>query len=636
MSEEDVNFEDLIRAVCGDHATKPSELDARRQVRRYERIRLDLANRGEDPTRGIDTRDPLRLVDDENARMVWQAEIAGLGTFIWTAQTNALVCSRQMAEMLGYPPKLLRDTADLYFQLIYPDDSRQFRRAFANAWEQKIQSRLNHRIVRADGEIRHLQCTVEVLATGSDVPVGLIGTVQDVTEAVQSERALDRARRQLETMYATVGENLADRDPHTRLFNRRRFVAELQHAQRRGNGAVLLIGVGGLGDINVEHGPEAGDDVVLTVAQMLQEVITPPELVARIGGAEFAVLLGGRGVAETTAIAHNFLRVLQTPMIAAARNQLTTCVGLVNFSDYGSPTAEDILMDADQALYDAKQSGRDVVVAPEPCTVSATSRRRRWQTRIETAMRQDLFDLHEEPILDLATNVVSRHELLLRLWEWNEPMTPSSFLPTAERLGAIVDIDRYVIERAIELVANDRSDRNFHVNLSGSSICEPGLPEFVRGLIHDHRADARRLTFEVTETAFIGSMSAAREFGDVLRSMGCQLALDDFGSGFASLTHLKHLPFDIVKIDGDFITRIRENAVDQIMVRSLADMCSQLGIITIAEYVPDESTLALLRACGIDMAQGDAVGRSVPTRQVGTRGIRHIRTFDHPEPGAML
>jgi diguanylate cyclase (GGDEF)-like protein/PAS domain S-box-containing protein len=616
MSDGQLRFEDLLRSVGGGPDARLSELEARRHVRRFHRHRLDLLARGEDPTLGIDVRDPLRLVDDESARMVWQAEIAGLGTFTWTARTGELLCSHHMAAMLGYSPAPIHDTIERYFQRLHPDDTRRVRRQFAAAWADQSQHRLTHRVLTITGEIRHLQCTLEVLADAADAPIGLIGTVQDVTEAVRSAQALDRNRRQLETMYTAVGESLADHDPHTRLFNRRRFVAELQHAQRRGHGSVLLVGVSGLRDINLTHGPEAGDDAILTVAGMLRAVVGPPDLVGRIGGAEFGVLLGHADASMAAAVGRDLLRVLHTPVIAAAHHQLTARVGVVSFAGAEGVAAEDILADAHEALYAATEDDRDLLEAPPPSTVSAARRRARWRERTEEAIRKGLLDLDAQPILDLSTNTVNRYELLLRLSEWNEPMTPSSFIPTAERLGTIVMLDQYVIERAVELVAQDRSDRRLHVNLSGRSMCEPGLPDFVRGLIRDRRADARRLTFEVTETAFISNMTAARQFAEVVRAMGCQLALDDFGSGFASLAHLKHLPFDIVKIDGDFITGLCNTTIDQIMVRSLASLCSQLGIVTVAEFVQDEATLAAIAACGIDMAQGFAVGRSVPYRQV--------------------
>ena len=194
-----------------------------------------------------------------------------------------------------------------------------------------------------------------------------------------------------------------------------------------------------------------------------------------------------------------------------------------------------------------------------------------------------------------------------------------------------MDLDRYVIERAIDLVAADRSNTQFHLNLSGRSVCEPRLLDFVDNLVRSHHADPRRLTFEITETALISNMTAARRFADGLRQMQCQLALDDFGSGYASLAHLKYLPFDVVKIDGDLISGILDNAADKIMVRSLANMCSQLGIRTVAEFVSDEQTLAALSSYGVDFAQGFAVGRPVPTAEIEFPTSKPSETYGPPE-----
>ena len=623
-----MNFEELLRQSCDDPGTKPTEIEIRRNLRRFERLRLEYQANGTDPTAGLDVGDPLRLLNDEEARMAWQAEVAGLATFTWNATTKRLLWSNQMSAILGYEPGQMTPSADRFFERVHHEDEGLVRRELARAWAEQMPTQVEHRVVIASGEVRHLQCVVEVLVDNMSVPIGLVGTVQDITETVQNRRALERANRRLETMLTVVGESLADRDPHTRLFNRRRFVGELEHELRQGPGGVLLIGLEGLRDINDRQGHEVGDDVLLTVAKMIGDAVRPTDVVARIGGHEFAVLLGRTSRTNTLSAAQKLLHTLRTPVLAAAHQPITSRVGIVCFDASETLVAEDVLMDADQALYEAKDDDLTLFEAPPQRSIPATERRKRWQQRMDEAMRRDLFDLHAQPILDLTSNTVTRHELLLRLSEWNEPVTPSSFLPTAERLGTIVALDRYVIERAIDLVAADKSNTQFHINLSGRSVCEPRLLDFVDNLVRSRHADPRRLTFEITETALISNMTAARRFADGLRQMQCQLALDDFGSGYASLAHLKYLPFDVVKIDGDLIGGILDNAADKIMVRSLANMCSQLGIHTVAEFVSDEQTLAALSSYGVDFAQGFAVGRPVPTAEIeipDQQAVRDIR-----------
>jgi len=213
-----------------------------------------------------------------------------------------------------------------------------------------------------------------------------------------------------------------------------------------------------------------------------------------------------------------------------------------------------------------------------------------------------------------ATGEVTQQELLLRMREGDQLVAPEMFLYIAERHGLGPSIDRWVIHAAVELAAARTSGDQplLEVNLSGDSLGDPDLPTFIAAELRDHHVDPQELVFEVTETAAIENMDVARNFVSQISDLGCGFALDDFGAGFGSFYYLKYLPFDYIKIDGEFIRQLPANPADRLIVTAIVTAAHGLGKRTIAEYVGDRQTVALLRELGVDFAQGHFIGRPLP------------------------
>jgi EAL domain-containing protein (putative c-di-GMP-specific phosphodiesterase class I) len=233
------------------------------------------------------------------------------------------------------------------------------------------------------------------------------------------------------------------------------------------------------------------------------------------------------------------------------------------------------------------------------------------------AIEGDKFILYCQPIMDLKTNEAVQYELLLRLpmGEGSEPLAPNSFLYVAERFGIILAIDSWVVRKAIALIGEyARSGRSLtlHVNLSGKSIADPKLAAFIENALADGGIDPSHLVFELTETAAIANLPQARVFADRMRRCGCRLALDNFGAGLASFYYLKNFPFDYLKIDGEFIRRLSENPIDQLVVKAIVCIAQGMGIKTVAEFVPDANAVHMLRDSGVDFAQGYHIGLPRP------------------------
>jgi len=243
-----------------------------------------------------------------------------------------------------------------------------------------------------------------------------------------------------------------------------------------------------------------------------------------------------------------------------------------------------------------------------------------WLPRLRHALTEDLFVLHFQPIVSLADGAVSCHEALLRLAD--EPdgslVRPSCFLPFAERSGLIREIDRMVLAKTLELLGTrcvcdpGGAPTAVAVNLSALSVIDPSLLAHLECELECHRVDPALLMLEVTETVAITDMPAARAFCAGALALGCSVALDDFGSGYGSFQYLRHLPFSHLKIDGEFIRGLPSSHTDQLVVQALAGLVRGMGRETIAEFVADEHTIEILRAFGVDYAQGFQVGRPRP------------------------
>ncbi|HEV3284256.1 MAG TPA: EAL domain-containing protein [Solirubrobacteraceae bacterium] len=238
--------------------------------------------------------------------------------------------------------------------------------------------------------------------------------------------------------------------------------------------------------------------------------------------------------------------------------------------------------------------------------------RRPWLARLRRALENDLFELHYQPIVSLSEGRITHWEALVRLAD--EPhgrlVAPASFLPAAERYGLVRDIDRLVLRRVAELLANGgERTPTVTVNVSALSATDGGMLMEVERHIRTLGFDPSRLVLEVTETAAISDMRRARDFCEHVQRLGCAVALDDFGSGFGSFQYLKHLPFDYLKIDGGFIRGLPSSPTDQLVVKALVGVVRGMGRRTIAEFVGDTATLRMLHDYGVDYAQGYAVGR---------------------------
>ncbi|HEX4867512.1 MAG TPA: EAL domain-containing protein [Acidimicrobiales bacterium] len=451
-------------------------------------------------------------------------------------------------------------------------------------------------------------------------PDGVITTFHDITE----ERSTRETLASTEAAATVAAEALswqALHDPLTELPNRAHFVervtAALDHARHSGaTTAVLSLGLDRFKQINDTMGHEAGDHVLLEVAQRLRGVLRAGDVVARLGGDEFIVLaevLADRS--EATFLAERLRDVVSAPIWLPQGNlTLTASVGIAFDVDHRPST---LLRDADTALHKAKEHGRDRSEIFDDSLRAEAIRRAAAEQILRSALDEDGLRVLYQPIVDLATGRVVEVEALLRIvGPHRELLTPASFITIAEETGLIVPIGAGVLDDACAQMRRwqdelgDQAPGRVSVNLAARQLTRL-FPAVVEASLERHGIRPEALTFELTETALIEAGRDALSTIEHLHDLGVRFAIDDFGTGYSSLAYLKRFPVDIVKIDRTFTKGLGTQQDDTEIVRAVLALAHSLGLTCVAEGVETAEQLQLLHELGCEHAQGYLLSRPV-------------------------
>lgn len=460
---------------------------------------------------------------------------------------------------------------------------------------------------RSDGTTFPIELNVSEARIGKRL---LVAIARDITER---KRAEDKLRQ------------LADTDALTGLLNRDAFEKEvdnhIRYSARYGTGgSILYIDLDNFKYMNDTLGSRAGDELLVAIAGLLRGRLRKTDLLARLGGDEFGLLLHGAHSSKIKTVADDVLFLIANHPFVIERQRLsaTASIGVAEIQE--GVTAGELIARADQARYKAKDLGRNRVAYYDVDEEPRGDVSRVWSDRVREAIELGRFVLHAQPILDMASNEVSQYELLIRMrGDDGELVPPAAFLETAERFNLIQGLDRWVAQQAIRLIeSHKRAGRDLilEVNLSGRTLADQEFATALGREITRAGIDPSNLIFEVTETAAVADIEQARRFADSLTQMGCQFALDDFGSGFASFYYLKHLPISVLKIDGEFVKDLPRMPNDRLIVKALVEVAEGMGMKTVAEFVEDQATLEILRDLGVTYAQGYHIGRPGPVGEL--------------------
>lgn len=474
-------------------------------------------------------------------------------------------------------------------------------------WRGEMQNR------RKDGSLYTEEQTITPVRQDDGAITHFVAIKQDITDRIRQQEQI---------------QHLARHDLLTDLPNRQVLQENLEQAVDRARhgrpSALLLLDVDDFKVVNEAGGHAAGDQVLVSLAHLLSTHLRPEDVLTRTGGDEFGVVVTDVTAQEARIVAERLRKAADGFHFLAGDCSCDPSISLGVAPINGELALPEIMNLAVRALYTAKHLGKNRVVLLEPSDehdpdlVHAGV----WLPRIREALRNGRFRLHFQQVVRLATDQPEYWEVLVRLLDAREAVTPPAvFIPAAERFGLMPQVDRYVVEQILPMLKDSPSLRLF-VNLSGTSLGDDSLLTFIEERLHECPLAPGQLVFEITETAAVRDMDRAQHWMERLKRLGCLFALDDFGAGLSSFYHLRRLPVDYVKIDGSFVRNLDSDPACRAIVQALAAVAHSLDKVVVAEWVESEAVALLLAGLGVEFGQGYYWGQPAPE-------IGHLRS-PHP------
>lgn len=429
----------------------------------------------------------------------------------------------------------------------------------------------------------------------------------------------------------------AAHDALTGLINRAEFERHLVSLLKEGSGGVdehvlCYLDLDQFKIVNDSCGHIAGDELLRQLASLFRSRVRDSDLLARLGGDEFGVILHKCNVTEALQVAESIRALVEDFRFSWQDKTFAVgvSIGLVPLDGLGNSLGN-LLGAADAACYSAKDAGRNRVhvYQPDDRQLLARQGEMQWVNRIRSALDEDRLRLYVQPIVPLNVKdaLVPRYEVLVRMLdEKGDIIPPGAFMPAAERYNVTSSIDRWVVANTLAWIGDNArrsggQPGHYSINLSADSVTDSDFLAFVLDCIERCKVPSESICFEITETNAIANLSSAITFIERLKAIGCQFALDDFGSGVSSFGYLKNLPVDFIKIDGAFVRDICSDSTARVMVGSIHNIGKEMGLKTVAEYVESREILDELRELGINYAQGFYLGKPSPLATTLT-GVR--------------
>ncbi len=486
------------------------------------------------------------------------------------------------------------------------------------------------RMAHADGRTLVVEGTLTDLLADPAVN-GWVLTVRDVTDAHVMQEQLT---------YQAFHDSL------TGLANRHLFADRLAHALRRRNGApeqqvVLFCDLDDFKNVNDSLGHGVGDRLLVAVGERITAAIREGDTAARLGGDEFAVLMEGAEISTANAVADRLLHSLRDPVVVdGVPLSVSASIGMAAAMS-GSATSDEVLRNADVAMYWAKDRGKATVAVYDRGLHAQASARLAMRTDLKRAIREDELVLHYQPKIELATGRITGFEALVR---WDHPeqglLAPMEFVPTAEQTGTIVSLGGWVLDRACRAAAGMQTGEHrptIAVNVAAQQLAEDDFITQVTSTLTAAGLAPDRLVLEITESVLLGDLDTAVERLAALRELGIRIAIDDFGTGYSSLAYLARLPVDVLKVDKSFVDQVITGAHGASVTEAIITMGQRLGLVTVAEGVELPEQAAWLQQLGCTLGQGYLWSRPVElcaARHLLHEDVRVPYRETRPEPAA--
>jgi len=413
-------------------------------------------------------------------------------------------------------------------------------------------------------------------------------------------------------------QNLAVHDTITGLYNRYEFEKRLSFALKysskaAGQGIMCYVDLDQFKIVNDTSGHAAGDELLKHISLILEKGVGEKDIVARLGGDEFGILFLGKSLDKVTKMCNQILRSIKEYRFSYDGKifVIGASMGLVPI-ERDCCTLVDIIAAADSACYEAKEKGRNCIYIASRDDTKMQEKRgeMQWLAKLTQALDKKMFKLYVQPIKSLQhESSIAHYEVLVRLEDVDgKIISPMAFIPPAERYGMMQALDRWIIEEVFKEYTklHEKSGKlfSFSINLSGNSLNDNTLSEFIQKMFERYHVPFQSICFEVTETAAVSNLTTALKFLKTMRKLGCKFSLDDFGSGLSSFSYLQNLPVDYLKVDGAFVRDIDVNMVNRAMVKSINEISHVMGMKTICEFVENEEVERVLKEMNVDFAQG--------------------------------
>ncbi len=553
-------------------------------------------------------------------------EGANDGIWDWDLENDQIYYSPRWKHLLGYNEDEVREDPDEWFKRIHPDDLPVVKSSIeAHLTGQSSHIETEFRMQHKNGTYLWVMARGNAIHTNGSRPHRVAGSMTDISRHKLAESRL---------MHEALHDKL------TNLPNRALFVDRLYQAIKRSKRhenevfAVLFLDLDRFKVINDSLGHLAGDKMLITIAERLEGCVRTEDTVARMGGDEFALLIASlNDPLEVVQVANRIQRELSTPFLVDGQPVYTTCSIGITLSTTGYEKPEEVLRDADTAMYQAKAQGGGRYEIFDRLMHTRAVQLLLLETDLRRALELEQFTLSYQPIFSIAAQKVVNLEALIR---WKHPtrglIMPGNFIALAEETGMIVQIGEWVLRTACSQLKHWHTQGyrrlNVAVNLSARQFQQPDLPDIIQQILRETRLEPQHLYIEITESRNLTQLEKVEAILWDLKRLGVKVSIDDFGTGYSSLSTLQRLPMDVMKIGQSFIADLGKRKENDLITESMIQMGHKLGLEVIAEGVETESQLAFLIEHGCDMFQGYLFSPPVTPKEVTRFLTNGIKTND--------
>lgn len=538
----------------------------------------------------------------QQTRIAAALEASGDVVYEWDLAADSLSFSGPAGRLFELSAAEIPDTIDSFQNRICPEDLPHRLRSLSVHMASEADYDCEFRFRTGNGELSWVHDRGAVQRSPTGEPLRFVGLLRSITQRKQYEAQL---------------EFLANFDDLTGHYNKLRLRQALDHSlgecQRdRRTGAFLVVGLDQMGMVNSAYGFEAGDAVLIEIGQRLDRIMRGCDVIGRLGGDRFGVVLGVCDQEAVETAAERILQIIrQTPIaFGASQIHVTASVSMVMFPEH-SNASFDVIAKAEGALLQAKAGGSDCAHLYQMTEEQKNSFRASMTIgeQVKQALKDERLTLAYQPVVHSLTREVGFHECLLRMLSADGGIVPAgAFVPAVEQLGLMRSIDRRVLELTIQDL-EDHPDTCLAFNISGLTAADHSWLRCLITQLRDRPRIAERLIVEITETAALHDIEESARFVSAVRELGCKVAIDDFGAGYTSFQHLRALTVDIVKIDGSFVRDVSSNPENQIFIRNLMSIARTLSLTAVAEFVETAEDAAFLADQGVDLLQGYFFGK---------------------------